>query len=180
MTIFEAECVEGLEELLADEVRQLQGANNVAHARGAVQFSFAGNVGHLHTLKLAQAVYALHTFAVPRPKALLGDQHFRRILSQIDSVLHAWPRQTFQTIHLAAAGAESSIMQRLLHSLAQHTHLQPHPDEGDLWIRVRTKSQEPRAKSQEPRTKNQEPRTKNQEPRTKNQEPRTKNQEPRT
>lgn len=160
MTIFEAECVEGLEDLLADEVRQLHGATIVAHSRGAVQFSFAGNVGNLHTLKLAQAVYALYSFAVPRPKALLGDQHFRRILSQIDSVLHAWPRHTFKTIHIAAAGAESSVMQRLLHSLAQHTHLQPHPDEGDLWLRIRSKSQEPRTKHQDLRAKHQAPRIK--------------------
>jgi ubiquinone/menaquinone biosynthesis C-methylase UbiE len=88
-------------------------------------------------LRTVQAVYSSATFAVPRPKALLGDVHFRRLGAQIDAALREWPAGTFRTIHIAAAGAESAVMRRLLSALAARTGLAPDEDEGDLLIRLR-------------------------------------------
>lgn len=147
--LFEAEIVEGIEALAENELRQMREVQIVSRGRGAVQFTYAGNLRRLQALKLTQAIYAVQPFAVPRPKALLGDQHFRAIMTQVDAVLVAWPRNTFKTIHIAAAGAESGVMQRLLADLARQTGLQPNLEEGDLLLRIRSKSQEPRVKSQE-------------------------------
>lgn len=147
--LFEAEIVEGIEALAENELRQMREVQIVSRGRGAVQFTYAGNLRLLQALKLTQAIYAVQPFAVPRPKALLGDQHFRAIMTQVDAVLVAWPRNTFKTIHIAAAGAESGVMQRLLADLARQTGLQPNLEEGDLLLRIRSKSQEPRVKSQE-------------------------------
>lgn len=147
--LFEAEIVEGIEALAENELRQMREVQIVSRGRGAVQFTYAGNLRRLQALKLTQAIYAVQPFAVPRPKALLGDQHFRAIMTQVDAVLVAWPRNTFKTIHIAAAGAESGVMQRLLADLARQTGLQPNLEEGDLLLRIRSKSQEPRVKRQE-------------------------------
>lgn len=152
--LFEAEIVEGIEALAENELRQMREVQIVSRGRGAVQFTYAGNLRRLQSLKLTQAIYAVQPFAVPRPKALLGDQHFRAIMTQVDAVLVAWPRNTFKTIHIAAAGAESGVMQRLLADLARQTGLQPNLEEGDLLLRIRSKSQEPRTKSQESRIQN--------------------------
>ncbi len=152
--LFEAEIVEGIEALAENELRQMREVQIVSRGRGAVQFTYVGNLRRLQSLKLTQAIYAVQPFAVPRPKALLGDQHFRAIMTQVDAVLVAWPRNTFKTIHIAAAGAESGVMQRLLADLARQTGLQPNLEEGDLLLRIRSKSQEPRTKSQELRIQN--------------------------
>ncbi|MBU6361323.1 MAG: methyltransferase domain-containing protein [Chloroflexi bacterium] len=152
--LFEAEIVEGIEALAENELRQMREVQIVSRGRGAVQFTYAGNLRRLQALKLTQAIYAVQPFAVPRPKALLGDQHFRAIMTQVDAVLVAWPRNTFKTIHIAAAGAESGVMQRLLADLVRQTGLQPNLEEGDLLLRIRSKSQEPRVKRQELRIQN--------------------------
>ena len=161
--LFEAEIVEGIEALAENELRQMREVQIVSRGRGAVQFTYVGNLRRLQSLKLTQAIYAVQPFAVPRPKALLGDQHFRAIMTQVDAVLVAWPRNTFKTIHIAAAGAESGVMQRLLADLARQTGLQPNLEEGDLLLRIRSKSQEPRTKSQELRIQSQESRIQNTE-----------------
>ena len=161
--LFEAEIVEGIEALAENELRQLREVQIVSRGRGAVQFTYVGNLRRLQSLKLTQAIYAVQPFAVPRPKALLGDQHFRAIMTQVDAVLVAWPRNTFKTIHIAAAGAESGVMQRLLADLARQTGLQPNLEEGDLLLRIRSKSQKPRVKRQELRIQSQESRIQNTE-----------------
>ena len=161
--LFEAEIVEGIEALAENELRQMREVQIVSRGRGAVQFTYAGNLRRLQALKLTQAIYAVQPFAVPRPKALLGDQHFRAIMTQVDAVLVAWPRNTFKTIHIAAAGAESGVMQRLLADLARQTGLQPNLEEGDLLLRIRSKSQKPRVKRQELRIQSQESRIQNTE-----------------
>jgi 16S rRNA G966 N2-methylase RsmD len=161
--LFEAEIVEGIEALAENELRQLREVQIVSRGRGAVQFTYVGNLRRLQSLKLTQAIYAVQPFAVPRPKALLGDQHFRAIMTQVDAVLVAWPRNTFKTIHIAAAGAESGVMQRVLADLARQTGLQPNLEEGDLLLRIRSKSQKPRVKRQELRIQSQESRIQNTE-----------------
>ena len=88
--LFEAEIVEGIEALAENELRQMHEVQIVSRRSGAVQFTYVGNLRRLQALKLTQAIYAVQSFAVPRPKALLGDQHFRAIMTQVDAVLVAW------------------------------------------------------------------------------------------
>jgi 23S rRNA G2445 N2-methylase RlmL len=145
---YEVEVVEGLEDLACEEldhvleVRPLQ--PQFTAQKGVIQFALSESPQdhntHLHRLRkltLSQAVYSVQHYAIPRPKALLGDQYFRLLLRQIESTLKLWQRNTFKTIHIAAAGAETGVMQRILAQIAHHTQLQPDSAEGDLWVRIR-------------------------------------------
>jgi 23S rRNA G2445 N2-methylase RlmL len=117
-----------------------------AHAplrKGTLRFQYLGNPYQLLKLKTVQAVYLVQRFPVPRPKALLGDQHFKTLLGQIAIVRDLSPADTYRTFHFSAAGSESSVMTRLKSELASHTGLQVDEEEGDLLIRVRRSEAEP-------------------------------------
>lgn len=132
-----AETIIGLEDVARDEIVAHTRAIAFIVAPGEVRFSPTSDPRRALQLRTVQAVYSSATFAVPRPKALLGDVHFRRLGAQIDAALREWPAGTFRTIHIAAAGAESAVMRRLLSALAARTGLAPDEDEGDLLIRLR-------------------------------------------
>ncbi len=132
-----AETTIGLEDVARDEIVAHTRAIAFIVAPGEVRFSPTGDPRRALQLRAVQAVYSSAAFAVPRPKALLGDAHFRRLGAQIDAVLRDWPAGTFRTIHIAAAGAESAVMRRLLSTLATRTGLEPDETEGDLLVRLR-------------------------------------------
>ncbi len=71
-------------------------------------------------------------FDVPRPKALLGDQHFRRLVS---GVMQVKAGGSFRGLRLGAAGADSSVFQRLGSELERATRLERDDDEGELFLR---------------------------------------------
>ncbi len=103
----------------------------------AVRFTWSGGDG-VPTARL-RTVTALHrvlAFDVPRPKALLGDQHLRRIVNEILGVVRA-SDSPFHAVRLEAAGKDSPVMRRLRGALAQGAELPDDPDEGDLQVRVR-------------------------------------------
>lgn len=139
----EADVAEGLEEIVRQELRAKLGARVTLRRlpadqeqAGIVQFTYSGDVRALLGLKTAQAVYLLRRFAVPRPKALLGDAHFRAVLSMIALARSAQP-DAYQSLYLSAAGSDSSVMTRLKRELAQRVNLPVAEAEGDLVIRVR-------------------------------------------
>lgn len=94
----------------------------------------------LATLRSSQAVYLVERFEVPRPKALLGDQHLRQLIAVIKRTLTETGGGTFQTFRLAAAGSDSAVMNRLGEELSRHTGLRRHDDDGDLLVRLRRAS----------------------------------------
>ncbi len=133
---YEAETIPGLEEFAANELRHLR-AGAVSQLRtykGAVRFRFAGDPNALRGLRTVQAVYRVEWFAVPRPRALLGDAHFRRLLAQIEAVRQIKPDQ-FTTFQIAAAGSDSSVMERIKREIAASAGI-PHAESGDLLIRI--------------------------------------------
>ena len=132
-----AETAIGLEDVARDEIVAYTRAIAFIVAPGEVRFSPTGDPRRALQLRTVQAVYSSAVFAVPRPKALLGDAHFRRLGAQIDAALREWPAGAFRTIHIAAAGAESAVMRRLLAALAERTGLEPDENEGDLLVRLR-------------------------------------------
>ncbi len=92
-------------------------------------------------LRMASAVYRREAFAVPRPKALLGDEHFRRLCGAIESVretARAAKGEDFQGFRLAAAGKDSAVFQRLAQSLAEASGMTHDPEGGELLLRVRS------------------------------------------
>jgi tRNA (guanine6-N2)-methyltransferase len=133
---FEAEAIVGLEEFAVDELRGLR-AGVVSHLqthKGVVRFQFSGDLDALRGLRTVQAVYSVEQFEVPRPRALLGDAHFRRLLAQIAAVRKTQPAQ-FTTFQIAAAGSDSSVMERVKREIAAAVGI-PHADSGDLLIRI--------------------------------------------
>jgi tRNA (guanine6-N2)-methyltransferase len=133
----EADVAEGLEAIAHEELEQRFGSKvKVRHDSkpGLLRFSFLDDLHRLLEVKTIQAIYVVRHFEVPRPKALLGDEHFRALLGQIEAVRKIG---TFTTFHLNAAGSDSSVMKRIKEEVAIKTGLEDAPDEGDLLIRVR-------------------------------------------
>ncbi|MCU0476015.1 MAG: methyltransferase domain-containing protein [Anaerolineae bacterium] len=135
---FEAEVLPGLERLALDDIRARVGQANTQATvgAGAVVFTYAGPLQRLQTLRVATAVYGSLTFNVPRPKALLGHEHFTRILATCKQVLQPDPTG-FQSVGLDAAGSETTVMQRIVLDLARDLQLEAADDRGDLNLRIR-------------------------------------------
>lgn len=104
---------------------------------GLLLIQYRGAIEALLDLDTVLAVYAQQVFAVPRPKALLGHAALTRLLDLISQVRALHPADAFKTFRLSAAGAESSVLQRLRHEIAQATGLADVAEEGDLLIRLR-------------------------------------------
>jgi tRNA (guanine6-N2)-methyltransferase len=104
---------------------------------GAIRFVFTGDLRALLLLQTVLVVYLVHHFPVPRPKALLGDEHFRVLLAQIAAVRALLPTRAYATFYLSAAGSDSTVMERLSDEIAQNTGLSRASHEGDLQIALR-------------------------------------------
>lgn len=137
------EVVEGLEHLAANELTDLfpkvQIRGNEADTNGEIPFAYKGRLGSLAQLRLTHAVYLRENFDIPRPKALLGDAHWRRFREQIVTVMALNSRGAFKSFNVSAAGSDSSVMQRIRQMIAQETGLQDQ-EKGDLAIRLRPSS----------------------------------------
>lgn len=137
MIEYEIEVPEGLEQLAEQElIQQLESVHIVARHTGALRIDYRGKPKALWRLRRCLAVYSVERFAVPRPKALLGHEHLSRLKRQIQAVLNLSPTERWQTLHLSAAGAESSVLQRLRQELSQFSGLRDDASSGDLWIRL--------------------------------------------
>ncbi|MBZ0278374.1 MAG: methyltransferase domain-containing protein [Anaerolineae bacterium] len=139
--ICEAGAAEGLERFAWDELFDLFGDRierlTMPPRPGTLRFRYTGNLYHLLKLQTVQAVYLSQTFPIPRPKALLGDQHFRALLAQIAAVRDLSPADAYRTLYISTAGSDSSVIGRLREELAARTGLTPAEDEGDLLLRLR-------------------------------------------
>lgn len=91
----------------------------------------------LRQLRLPTAVYGVLFYEIPRPKSLLGHEHWHRLLAVITAVRTAFPKHTFQTFRLSAAGQDTAVFQRIKMTLAQDTGLQLDEDDAHLFLRVR-------------------------------------------
>jgi tRNA (guanine6-N2)-methyltransferase len=130
---FEAEVLPGLEPFAEAELKGLSGVQRVSAAVGAVGFHFLGDAARLKTLRTVVSVYRVLHFAVPRPKALLGHEHFSRLTRMVAELGRT---ERFASFRLSAAGSDSGVFTRFNALLAQETGL-AHEDEGELLIRVR-------------------------------------------
>lgn len=129
---------EGLEPIAGAELRRLApGARLAQPAAGLFALDYAGDLRMLLGLRSVTSVYLLRRFAVPRPKALLGDENLRTILAQIERVRRLHPSGAFSTLFLSAAGADSSVLTRLKTELVARSGLTLGVDDGDLLLRLR-------------------------------------------
>lgn len=135
---YEADVPAGVERFAAAEIKALPLVENIQVGAGSIRFQRPDiRLNVLQHLKVVTAVYLTQVYPVPRPKALLGHQHFQGLLKQLEVATQHEPGAPFRTFHLAAAGDDSSVMQRLKAEIATETHLQADEDGGDLWIRLR-------------------------------------------
>jgi tRNA (guanine6-N2)-methyltransferase len=86
------------------------------------------------------AVYGVQYFAIPRPKALLGNQQFGELSGAIAAVIDLAPPGAYATLRLSAAGEDSGVLTRLKDQIAQRFGLTVAAEEGDLLIRLRRPS----------------------------------------
>jgi 23S rRNA G2445 N2-methylase RlmL len=131
--MYELEIVPGLEKLTLDLLLAWHPPTVVLQtAKGRILFSTQVPLPAT-PLSAAIAIYQVMVLPLPRPKALLGHQHWRSLMHAVgDTVRSMRP----QTVSIGAAGKESAVMQRLLTQLAQELGLQP-VEKGDLHLRLR-------------------------------------------
>lgn len=135
--IFEAEFAPGLLSVVRDEIGHCIGNTGriiKSYRDDSLQFTFEGDIRQLLRLRTVIAVYAVTQFDVPRPKALLGHQHFHHLLDTFRSLLNL---DEYQSLYVSAAGSESSVMMRIKSELRQQLELEIGEDEGDLLLRIR-------------------------------------------
>ncbi len=133
-----AELVPGLEEFGRAELKRL-GAGRLDRAGDGVRFAAPANLASVLRARTVTAFYRSVTFAVPRPKGILGDQAMRHLLEEIGAVMAEGERaqdERFDGFRIAAAGADSPVFVRLAEQLESGTGLKQH-DDGELLLRVR-------------------------------------------
>ncbi len=141
-SFFEAAVVDGLESIttqelhhrFADQVRLFYPPGKFP---GVVQFAYGGTPHNLLSLKTVLSLFWVMRFPVPRPRALLGDQALKMLLERTDEIRRLWPKSAFKTVYLAAAGAESAVMERIAAEIAAHNDLTVSREEGDFLVRLR-------------------------------------------
>lgn len=137
--IYEAEVVPGIEDLAIQELREKCGRrlHDITTLRpGFIRFALAPVPAALLSLRSIIALYRVYIFAIPRPKALLGHQHFSRLLKILQAEAASFQRKP-QTFGIGAAGANTSVMRRLRQELAQALALVPAADgKGELFMRL--------------------------------------------
>jgi 23S rRNA G2445 N2-methylase RlmL len=136
----EADILEGLEQIGRAELRERLGSAVVFGAdtrEGTIRFSYNGALRRLLDLRSFVAVYLVHTFAVPRPRALLGHQHLTALHELLATARALFPKDAFRTLRLSAAGQDSTVMSRLKAELAQGSGLESVADDADMLLRLR-------------------------------------------
>ncbi len=103
----------------------------------AIYLRYTGDLHELFALRVVVAVSLLETFAVPRPRALLGHQHYHRLLQSIEHVRRLHPPHAFAGLRISAAGASSFVFSQLKEQLKNDTGLLPDVEEADLLLRIR-------------------------------------------
>ena len=136
---FEAEVIPGLETFAIDELQKRFGPE-VYHVRilraGFIRFQYGGQAKKLRELRSVIALYQVHDFLIPRPKALLGHQHFARLTSILAEAALSFERPP-RTFGIGAAGSGSSVMRRLQQALSAALALAPADDgKGELFMRI--------------------------------------------
>jgi tRNA (guanine6-N2)-methyltransferase len=145
ITYYEIEHITGLQEMVQAElaawgmVRLLPATrpDGVPFVVDGGKTSRVLSLPRLAALRLPTAVYAVLHYDIPRPKALLGQQHWQRLLATIQAITQPYPRATFRTFRLSAAGQDTAVVQRLKQQLAQDTQLELDEEATHLYLRLR-------------------------------------------
>jgi tRNA (guanine6-N2)-methyltransferase len=131
----------GLADVVADELRDL--ARRRGHrpldidlGEDALRVRWPGSIDELHVLRTATSVARVWHVDVPRPRALLGDAHLRRLRQEVTALVAAAPAP-FRALRMSAAGRDTDVLQRLSEELADAAGVSVDHDDGDLLVRLR-------------------------------------------
>lgn len=136
---YEAEVAPGIEEFAKRELRATLG-NKLTWMRlvraGFLRFACRGQPARLNRLRSVIAVYAVHHFDIPRPRAFLGNQHFSRLCEILKAALDDLDGSA-NSFGIGAAGSGSPVMLRLRVQLGAALGL-PYAEEGkgQLYMRL--------------------------------------------
>lgn len=83
---------------------------------------------------LSSALYTVLTFPGKRPSVILGQENFSKSLQELKRIVSGGK---FRGIRLAAAGSDSSLMQRIAQQLAVESGLNLDQQEGEFLVRIR-------------------------------------------
>ncbi|GAB4216441.1 MAG: methyltransferase domain-containing protein [Roseiflexaceae bacterium] len=140
---YEADVLEGLEPFATDELRALAGPDlelERDQRPATLRFRYAGDPDRLLDLRTVVALSLVRSFPVPRPRGLLGHQHFTALVQMLEQARSLWAAGNFPVLRLNAAGAESAVMARLRDELATQLGMPATTSkegEGDLLLRLR-------------------------------------------
>jgi SAM-dependent methyltransferase len=139
--LIELEVLAGLRPFCERELARRMGAAATVHGGDdtsvLIELDPAAGLGRLLELKTVVAAYLVRRFLIPRPRGLLGEEHLRSLLDQIDRVRALHPAAAFESFRLGAAGADSAVFNRLAGELAARTDLEHRPRDGDMLLRFR-------------------------------------------
>jgi SAM-dependent methyltransferase len=100
-------------------------------------FLYEGDLKRLLSLRSIASLSGVLSFPVPRPKALLGHQHFEQIVDAMGQIAALHPPGAFQSLRLSAAGEESAVLTRLKQELELRTGMRIEVEEADMLLRLR-------------------------------------------
>ncbi len=109
----------------------------------SLYFRYTGDLHELFSLRTVVAIYPAQQFPIPRPRALLGHQHYHLLLQRMNEVRLLHAREFFSGLRISAAGESSSVFSLLKEQLSKDTGLPADQEEGDLLVRVRPTSSTP-------------------------------------
>ncbi len=134
LEVYEVDVLEGLEQTAKNELSKLGSVVVNKVKNGTLNFTFKGKMKELKQLRTVITVYAQLYFAIPRPKAFLGDENQRKLLSFLEFIIS---QDNFTSFRFSAAGHDSTIFKRLSEVITKQTGLPFVEKEGDLLLRVR-------------------------------------------
>lgn len=131
----------GLEPIVRDEIGRLLGhrATLLSTGPGTAQVRVRGSLADSLAPRTAGVAYLLVPLELPRPRALLGEENLRVLVSAVERVAGtaaASGRAPFRSMRFSAAGRDSPVFRRLAAELARRTGLAHDSDDGDMVIRV--------------------------------------------
>jgi tRNA (guanine6-N2)-methyltransferase len=133
----ELEFLPGLESFVQAELQNHGTYKTRQHNKETLRFNYAGDVKNLFSLRRAVALYQVLIFPIPRPKALLGDEHLRRLIQSVELTRALNQSNAFTSFRFSAAGSDSSVFQKLAETLSQRLQLPYDTNEGNLLLVVR-------------------------------------------
>jgi 23S rRNA G2445 N2-methylase RlmL len=139
----EATVPDGLEPIAGQELRRRLEARFILRQErgrwslpGSLRFDYSGDLKTLLGLKTVLSVYLVCAFDIPRPRALLSNEHLPALLRAIEQVRGLLAPETYRTFHLSAAGSESAVLLRLKQEIAARAHLQRVADEQEAHLQM--------------------------------------------